>query len=103
MLMGMQFRVALLSLLMAGALRAEVSVCQSTPLYEPCELAFEMTDAEAERHPNPYDSVELRAEFRSPKGGRTQVMSGFWDGGRSFKIRFSPDFEAAGICGSSRT
>ena len=62
------------------------------PVYEPCEIAFEMTAAEAAEHPNPYVSVTLRAEFRSPKGGRTKVMQGFWDGGRTFRLRFAPDF-----------
>ena len=65
-------------------------VCRSVPVYEPCEIEFEMTEAEVGEHPNPYMSVELRAEFRSPKGGRTKVIPGFWDGGRRFKIRFSP-------------
>ena len=84
---------AALPLLLASVfpLAAQVRVCDSTPLYEPCEIAFQMTEAEAAEHANPYVSVELRAEFRSPKGGRTKLMSGFWDGGREFKIRFSPD------------
>ena len=67
-----------------------VKVCSPPPLYEFCEIEIEMSAAEAAEHSNPYMSVELRAEFRSPKGGRTKVMPGFWDGGRNFKIRFSP-------------
>ena len=59
--------VALLFCVAAQAFDA----CQSVPVYEPCEIEFEMTEAEAGEHPNPYLSVELRAEFRSPKGGRT--------------------------------
>ena len=78
--------VALLFCVAAQAFDA----CQSVPVYEPCEIEFEISEAEAGEHPNPYLSVELRAEFRSPKGGRTRVMPGFWDGGRRFKIRFSP-------------
>jgi len=70
-----------------------VRICDSAPLYEPCEIALRMTDAEAAEHANPYVSVELRAEFRSPKGGRTKLVSGFWDGGSEYKIRFSPDAE----------
>ncbi len=38
-------------------------------------------------------SVELRAEFRSPRGGRTKVMAAFWDGGGQMVLRFSPDSE----------
>ena len=81
-----------LILLLAPAARA-IEVCGPTPVYEPCEISLEMTDEEAAKYPNPYMSVELRAEFRSPKGGTTKVMPGFWDGGRSFKLRFAPDYE----------
>ncbi len=83
---------AVLLLLAAAAALPAVDVCRDVPLYEPCEIAIELTDAEAAEHSNPYASVELRAEFRSPDGGRTKVMSGFFDGGRVFRIRFSPDF-----------
>ena len=68
----------------------ELKICAPTAVYEPCEIEFEMSEAEAAQHPNPYLSVELRAEFRSPKRGSTSVMPGFWDGGRRFKIRFAP-------------
>ena len=84
-------RLVVLIALAAAALPA-VEVCNSVPLYQPCEIALEMSEAEAQAHPNPYVSVELRAEFRSPDGGRTKVASGFWDGGRLFRIRFSPDY-----------
>lgn len=82
-------------LLVAAAWPAagQLKVCESVPLYEPCEISFEISEAEAAQHPNPYVSVELRAEFRSPDGGRTRVASGFWDGGRLFRFRFSPDAE----------
>ncbi len=64
-----------------------VKPCPSAPLYETCEIEIEISEAAAETHPNPYMTVELRAEFRSPKGGRTRVMPAFWDGGRRFVIR----------------
>jgi len=63
--------------------------CPPTPTYTPCELVLEMAEAEAAAHGNPYLSVELHAEFRSPRH-RTFLMPGFWDGGRRFVIRFSP-------------
>ena len=85
-------RLLLFPLLFAAAAPA-VEVCSSVPVFEVCEISLEMTEAEAQANPNPYASVELRAEFRSPDGGRTKVMSGFFDGGRMFRIRFSPDFE----------
>ncbi|HYZ87507.1 MAG TPA: DUF5060 domain-containing protein, partial [Bryobacteraceae bacterium] len=63
--------------------------CQPTPIFSRCELVFEMDEAEAKAHPNPYRSVTLQGEFRSPKH-RTFLMPGFWDGQRRFVIRFAP-------------
>jgi hypothetical protein len=80
-------------ILLLGLPARAIEVCGPTAVYEPCEISLEMTEQEAAQHPNPYMTVELRAEFRSPKGGTTKVMPGFWDGGRSFKLRFAPDFE----------
>ena len=79
--------------LIAATLSAEVKVCTGVPLFEPCEISFEMTAEEAQQHQNPYVSVQLKAEFRSPDGGRTKVLPGFWDGGNTFRLRFSPDYE----------
>jgi hypothetical protein len=72
----------------AGAAPAQIP-CRSTAVYQPCDIELELTEQEAAQHPNPYISVELRAEFRGPKGD-TYRLPGFWDGGRKFKIRFSP-------------
>jgi hypothetical protein len=63
--------------------------CPPTPTYSPCDIVLELPDSDAAAHPNPYLSVELHAEFRSPRH-RTLSMPGFWDGGRRFLIRFSP-------------
>lgn len=90
-LMGLRTIAALI--FTAAAAGQQIEVCPPVPVYEPCEIAFEMTEAEASAHPNPYTDVTLRAEFRSPKGGRTKVMQGFWDGDRRFRLRFAPDFE----------
>ncbi len=79
----------ILVFLLAAASLAAQTPCPSTPVYEPCEIEFEMNDAEAAKHPNPYVSVELRAEVRAPKG-ETFRLPGFWDGGRKLKIRVSP-------------
>lgn len=67
--------------------------CASVPVYEPCEISLELAAEDLAQHANPYSDIELRAEFRSPKGGRTKVMPAFWDGGRRFRLRFSPDYE----------
>lgn len=81
------------ALVFAAVLPAQVVVCDSAPVYEPCEITVELSEADIAAHPNPYQSVELRAEFRSPKGGSTKVMPAFWDGARTFRIRFAADFE----------
>src|SRR5690348_9969631 len=49
------------------------TVCGPTAVYSPCEIVFELTQAESAAHPNPYKTVELRAEFRSPRH-RTFLM-----------------------------
>src|SRR5215217_5903326 len=41
-------------------------------------------------YPSPTRSVELTAEFRGPSG-ETRRARGFWDGGRTWRIRFCPD------------
>ena len=70
-----------------------VAVCGSVPVYSPCEIRVTVPAEEIRGDPNPFSGIEIRAEFRSPKGGRTKVMPAFWDGERNFRLRFSPDFE----------
>src|SRR5215467_13122584 len=65
------------------------TVCPSTPAFTPCEIVFELNPAEAASHPNPYKTVELRAEFRSPRH-RTFLLPAYWDGGSRMVIRFTP-------------
>ena len=65
------------------------NACDNTAAYSPCEFAFELQGAEAAAHPNPYMSVELQAEFRSPRF-RTFLMPAFWAGGKKMVIRFTP-------------
>lgn len=70
-----------------------IDACESVPVYDPCEIVVELGASDAAEHSSPFTDVELRAEYRSPKGGRTKVMPAFWDGGGRFVLRFSPDFE----------
>lgn len=65
------------------------TVCQPVPSYSPCEVAFELDAAEIKAHPNPYWSVDLRAEVRSPRF-KTYQAHAFHDGGNRMVIRFSP-------------
>lgn len=59
------------------------SPCNNTPAYSVCELAFEVAN------PKPYENVDLRVEFRSPRR-RTYAMPAFWDGGKRMVVRFAP-------------
>ena len=65
------------------------TVCPPTPTYTPCEIVFELSEQDAATHPNPYSSVTLDVEFRSPRF-RTLKLPGFWDGGRRMVVRFAP-------------
>ena len=83
-------RIVLLALLVAAALGAqEVSPCNQTPAYSTCELVFELSEAAAAKHPEPYKTVDLKAEFRSPRH-RTLALPAYWDGGRRMVVRFAP-------------
>ena len=72
-------------LVISGLLRAQPS-CPPTPVYKTCDMVFELDEARRD----PYNSVELRGEFRSPRH-RTLMVYGFWDGGRRMVIRFAPN------------
>lgn len=71
------------------SLRAQPAPCQSTPAWSPCELVFELSGAAAAANPKPYETVELRADFRSPQFRSTSVP-GYWDGGQRMVVRFAP-------------
>ena len=77
------------TVLLCLPLQASQPSCPPTPIYTPCDLVFELSSEELSEHPNPYLSVELAAEFRSPDF-RTRRAVGFWDGGNRFVIRFTP-------------
>lgn len=63
--------------------------CPPTPAYSHCDLVFELPEADFKKHPNPYLTVQLQAEIRSPRH-RTYLMPAFWDGGNRMIIRFTP-------------
>jgi hypothetical protein len=84
-----RFRLPLLAALASAALAQTSTTCNNTPAYTPCELVFELSPQAAAAHPNPYKTVELRAEMRSPRH-RTIEMPGYWDGARRMVIRIAP-------------
>jgi hypothetical protein len=77
-------RSAALVLFTVLALRAQ-SPCANTPAYSSCDIVFEVPAGQSD----PYKTVELKAEFRSPRH-RTLAMPGFWAGGNRMIIRFAP-------------
>lgn len=51
---------------------------------------FEAEFASTADYENPVQDVELQVTFKSPSGKETTVL-GFWDGGKAWRVRFSPD------------
>ncbi|HLH16476.1 MAG TPA: DUF5060 domain-containing protein [Bryobacteraceae bacterium] len=84
----MSFRWAAALAMALPALHAQ-SACNNTPAYSTCEMAFDLSDADAAAHPNPYATVDLRVEFRSP-ARHTYALPAYWDGGRRLVVRFAP-------------
>ena len=41
------------------------------------------------KYDNPYNNVQLYMEFRTPDG-KTVSVPGFWDGGQTWRVRFTP-------------
>jgi hypothetical protein len=77
-------RVAAFLFFSALALRAQ-SPCANTPAYSPCDLTFELPAGQADA----YKTVDLKAEFRSPRH-HTFAMPAFWAGANRMVIRFAP-------------
>ncbi|HTB17487.1 MAG TPA: DUF5060 domain-containing protein [Bryobacteraceae bacterium] len=60
--------------------------CEGTAAYSPCEMPFELPTA----NPNPYATVALQVEFRSPRF-KTYLMPAYWDASRNkMMVRFTP-------------
>ena len=73
---------------------AAQTLCPPTPAYTPCDVVFELSGEEMQANPNPYVSVTLDVEFRSPHF-RTFRVPAFWDGANRIVARFAPT-EAGG-------
>jgi hypothetical protein len=65
----------------ATALAADTSV----PLYQRFERSFES----AANYANPLQEAALAAVFSAPSGAKFRVP-GFWDGGKTWRVRFAP-------------
>jgi hypothetical protein len=73
-------------LLTAGAAIVRAAPAATVKKWEPFEHAFENARAYAD----PYRDVTLDATFTRPDG-TTIALGGFYDGGRTWRIRFMPD------------
>jgi hypothetical protein len=51
---------------------------------------FEAAFTAARNSPNPLQDTDLRVTFTSPSR-QTRTVAGFWDGGVTWRVRFSPD------------
>ncbi|HYO79789.1 MAG TPA: DUF5060 domain-containing protein, partial [Bryobacteraceae bacterium] len=85
------------TLAMVGALAvmtaaAQAPTCPPVPAFGRCELVFELNQDERTLHPNPYVTVQMQAEFRSPRH-RTFLLPAFPDGNGRMVIRFAPTGE----------
>lgn len=50
---------------------------------------FEQAFTAAKEYADPLRAIELKVQFTGPNGER-ETARGFWDGGRTWKVRFSP-------------
>src|SRR5215471_21365974 len=73
------------ALFFLAAIAYAQSPCANVPAYTSCDIVFELPAGQAD----PYKTVELKAEFRSPRH-RTFAMPAFWAGGNRMVIRFTP-------------
>jgi hypothetical protein len=81
-------RAGLMFLFLAMAAWGQ-TLCPDTAVYSVCDIVFELNDAEAAAHPEPWKTVQLSAEVKSPRF-RTFLAYAFWDGGRKLNVRVTP-------------
>ena len=87
--MGFRLAFGFLALASLAARAQSSSSCAGTPAYSPCEMVFDLSDADAAKYPDAYRTVQLSVNFRSPRQ-HSYVLPAFWDGGRRMVVRFSP-------------
>ena len=63
---------------------------------------LEATFTSTRTYDNPLQDAELRVTFTAPSR-RTQTVHGFWDGGATWRVRFSPDEVGAWTFSTSAT
>jgi hypothetical protein len=69
---------------------AHLPACsEAAKSFLPCEMSFDWNANELPSSASPYKDELLNVEFRSPNHV-TYLVRGYWNGGRSLKVRFSP-------------
>ncbi|MGA8028201.1 MAG: DUF5060 domain-containing protein [Bryobacteraceae bacterium] len=85
--------LCLLGLLISSLTRisaASLASCsEGARSFSPCELSFDWREGELPQATSPYKDELLNVEFRSPHHS-TYLMRGFWSGGHTLRVRFSP-------------
>lgn len=85
---------AAISLVLAVLVNAPPSVLSATrspkQLVVPAWSRFERVLLSSVEYTNAPQEADLTAVFTSPTGER-RIVNGFWDGGRVWRVRFSPD------------
>ena len=76
------FGVLFVTLLCAGLASAAQQLQQWT--------RFETAFQSAVDYDNPVQETKLKVEFAAPSG-KSRTILGFWEGGRTWRVRFSPD------------
>jgi hypothetical protein len=67
-----------------------MSCCESAALAVEQWSRFEQSFISSKDYDNAVQQIKLKVEFTSPSGNKRTLL-GFWDGGRSWCVRFSPD------------
>jgi hypothetical protein len=68
-----------------GMLAPRAAVTKRVTLGQPYDVVLSASD----NFPNPVQDVDLTAVLEGPNG-QELILPGFWDGGRTFRIRFTP-------------
>jgi hypothetical protein len=68
-----------------GLLAPRAAVAKRVPQGQPVDVVLSASGS----FPNPMQDVDLTAVLTGPNG-QELILPGFWDGGRTFRIRFTP-------------
>jgi hypothetical protein len=80
--------IATTVLVLAGLQAGKPAQSVQVPKWSVYELALTASDAQED----PYIEVDLVGVFSGPNG-KSVIVNGFWDGDRTFRVRFTPTVE----------